>query len=128
VKQKGRRVIVKHTIEKNLKGTKSVAASANTTDCNESCEQTVIDDEHDVTCMEMLTTNSRDVLIEQLHQRIAQLEKELELQQRPRKAVHRPAILLLLCNDKQVKFYTGLPSKAHFDLLGDYIEPKMAKG
>jgi DNA-binding NarL/FixJ family response regulator len=34
---------------------------------------------------------------------------------------------LLLSNDKQVKFYTGLPSKAHFDLLCEYIEPKMSK-
>ena len=33
----------------------------------------------------------------------------------------------MLRNDKQVKFYTGLPSKKHFDLLCDYIEPKIEK-
>lgn len=127
-KQKGRRQIVKHNVEQKAKakstGTHGTSASSSSragesADCV--CDETVI--------AETSTVDSGDKQIEMLQERIAHLERQL-LEQRQKPMPTESTKLnhfLLLSNDKQVKFYTGLPSKAHFDLLCEYIEPKMSK-
>jgi len=124
--QKGRREILKHTIQKPVcaKGKKTVHSNETPhPECSQQEESVV--DVHDVT---EKSKEWKDHKIDQMQQRINELEKELKHLSCGKKADSSKVVIKsLLRNDNQVRFYTGLPSKAHFDLICEYIEPKMSK-
>jgi hypothetical protein len=113
-KQKGRREIVKHTVTANSRSGKAVPRSS-TAVCPDAFE---LQPEH--------TMDAQELRIQELQERIACLEKEL-VEQRHQSDKVKPALRKILVDDKQVKFYTGLPTRKHFELLCEYIEPKLAR-
>ena len=70
--------------------------------------------------------------MQQLKSKIDQLEMENAQLRSHRKVVFLKAIEIplsdkLLTSDKKVKYYTGLPSKAQYEVLFKFINSKMKK-
>ena len=71
-------------------------------------------------------TSNLTYMVYQLKHRIVELERQLQISKNTKKH-HRIGYDQILKNDKKIKYYTGLPSREVFNLLYDYVHPKVEK-